>query len=242
MSAKAPLVLLVACFVSSCSLVGPGASAVARPIASSVMSPSVSVAAPVASAAAVPMFPTSSAPLEPAPALVRQRSVGVERQNLNLIIGEKKLSDSAWDPNDGQQVYGLLFDYYRVDEFLGLDAGLMYSTDDSEMGIGQTTELFIGARKTFAFEEIYHPYVALGVTYVWATNGADAGPIGLPNFVVADQGESAGFYLRGGIYATLAEHFNVGLDVRTVQGTSLGGEITDDADGVQISATLGWGF
>ncbi len=241
MSNKALLVLAAASLFPSCALVGSASRPVARPVAASVVSPSVSTAAPLRSAPSLPEFSASylAASFLPAP---WQRSVGVERQNLNLILGQKRLSDSSWDPNDNQQVYGLLFDYYRVDQLVGLDAGLMYSTDDSDQGIGQTTELFLGARKTYTVRDIYHPYVAAGISYLWGTNGADAQPIGLPGLVVADQGESGGFYLRGGAYATLAEHVNVGLDLRTLQGTSLGGLITDDADGFQLSLTLGWGF
>lgn len=194
---------------------------------------------------------STAAALSPASAPLPQRSVGLERQNLNFMVGQKELSADQWDPNDGQVAYGLLFDYYRVDQWVGLDAGLLYSTDSSDQGIGQTTELFVGARKTFTFRETLHPYVAAGLAYVWGTNGVDAGALvnGLDEFVIADQGDSLGLYLRGGVYATFSEHINIGLDLRTTQATSFDGglnsagiQLTEDANSFQVSMTVGWGF
>lgn len=134
------------------------------------------------------------------------------------------------------------FDHFRLDQWFGLDAGFHYSDDDSGGGIGQTTEMFVGARKTFTIASVFHPYLAAGVAYIWATNGVSGATIGLPpQLIVAEQDSSFGFYGRGGVYVTIADHINIGLDIRALTGTDVD-VFGADADYVQGAVTVGWGF
>ncbi len=168
----------------------------------------------------------------PAPqGMTQQRAV-----NLNVIIGQRTLEDDLWEPNDEQFTVGLEMDTYRRDQFIGLDAGFHYGDDDTGGGFGQTTEVFLGARKTFSLGQTdIHPYLAVGASYIWATNG-----VSQPPNIVAEQDSSLGLYGRGGVYWTLGDMLNVGVDVRALVGTDIEAFGADTADYVQIAALIGW--
>ena len=155
--------------------------------------------------------------------------------NLNLLVGMRDLGDEFWEPNDEQFTVGMEFDTYRRDEWVGLDAGFHYGDDDTGGGFGQTTEMFVGVRKTFTVAGNLHPYVAAGATYIWATNGVSS-----PPNILAEQDSSFGLYGRGGIYWTFAEMVNIGVDVRFVAGTDIEAFGAEDADYVQFAGFAGW--
>lgn len=158
---------------------------------------------------------------------------------LSLIVGQRSLESDGWEPNEDQFTVGLEFDSYRVSDWLGLDAGFHYADDDSGGGFGQTTELFIGVRKTFSIGQSgVHPYAGAGLAHIWTVNGVAQG-----NTILADTDNSFGAYLRGGLFYTIANLINVGADVRALLGTSISDSFgTDSADYVQFALTVGYSF
>ncbi|HTF89864.1 MAG TPA: outer membrane beta-barrel protein [Planctomycetota bacterium] len=164
--------------------------------------------------------------------------------SLTLLVGQRELDDSGWDPNDSQFTLGLEFDSYRPDNWVGVEAGFHYSDDDSGGGIGQNTEMFLGARKTFALGPVgLHPYVGAGASYIWATNGVDGAQVDplLAGTIVAETDSSLGFYAHAGVYYTIAR-FNFGVDLRGLFGTDIDAFGAGDADYVQFAGTIGYGF
>ncbi len=165
--------------------------------------------------------------------------------SLTLVAGQRDmLSTDDWKPVENQFTIGLEFDSYRPDDWVGIEAAFFYAKDESEGALGQNTEVSLGVRKTFTIGESgLHPYVGAGASYVWTTFGIDAPLLGGPaGFFVGDTDESLGFYAHGGLYYTIAR-FNVGVDIRTLMGTSVDlGGVSSDVDYLQYAATVGYGF
>ncbi len=160
--------------------------------------------------------------------------------SLTAFLGQRDMSSSSdWEPVDGQFSIGLEFDSYRPADWVGVEAGFFYAKDDSQGAFGQSTEISLGARKTFSVGESgIHPYVGAGAAYVWSTFGINNGG---GTFIGASD-DSFAFYAHGGAYYTIAR-VNVGLDVRALLGSSLSiGGFSTDADYVQYGLTVGYGF
>lgn len=159
------------------------------------------------------------------------------------FLGQRNMSDdTAWKPVDEQFTLGMQFDTYRPDDWFGIEAGFMYAKDESNGALGQTTEIFLGARKTFTIgETTWHPYLGIGASFIWSTFAIDAAPAA-PGLLLGDSDESFGFYAHGGVFYTLGRT-NIGVDLRTLQGTdiSLAG-VSSDGDYVQFGLTVGYGF
>jgi hypothetical protein len=158
---------------------------------------------------------------------------------LSFLVGQRSLESDGWEPNEDQFTIGLEFDSYRVSDWFGLDAGFHYADDDSGGGFGQTTEVFLGARKTFAIGKTgLHPYAGAGLAHIWTVNGVASGPT-----ILADTDSSFGFYLRGGLYYSIANIVNVGADLRALLGTDISDSFgTDSADYFQFALTVGYSF
>ena len=157
--------------------------------------------------------------------------------SLTLLVGQLDMGDSSWKPNESQFVVGMGFDSYRPDNFLGIEAGFQYSEDTSQGGLGQSTEMSLGARKTFNIGQTgLHPYVGAGAAYIWAVNGSASGSL-----ILGEQDSSIGGYAHAGIYWTISR-VNIGVDIRGLFGTCLNVAGASDADYIQYAATVGYGF
>ncbi len=160
--------------------------------------------------------------------------------SLTVFVGQRDMSSSSdWKPVDSQTSIGLAFDSYRPADWVGVEAAFFYSKDDSQGAFGQSTEISLGARRTFTIGESgIHPYVGAGAAYVWSTFGFNNGG---GTFIGASD-DSVAFYAHGGAYYTIAR-VNVGLDVRAMLGSDLSiAGFSTDADYVQYGLTVGYGF
>jgi hypothetical protein len=151
--------------------------------------------------------------------------------NANLFLGGKFLDSADWSPAEDQVEGGLLLDlrppYWPVnlaaDFLFGFSSGLGLDVEIDEYDLG--------VRKIFDADPRIHPYIGGGLSIVSAE-------ISGPGGSVEDTG--AGVWIGRGLYATISEHFNIGVDLRlsTANVTFFG--VDGDAGGVHIGVITGY--
>lgn len=147
------------------------------------------------------------------------------------------MDDDVWVPVDEQQMVGIAFVFAKPDMPVGLEVGLMHSSDEGSTS-GSTskaeiTDLFLGINKTFGSGRV-HPYLGGGVDYLSATVRISG-----PGGSIEDSDDSFGGYVHAGILFDVSRVISLGIDGRRLLGTS--GElfgISADADYSQVSAVL----
>jgi len=167
------------------------------------------------------------------------------QQQVSLYLGQRSFAeDSFWIPNEDQVVGAI--EYSREDraDIVGWEIGLAGSSDESSDGAGNpwtggTGELYGGLRKSWG-DGAFRPYVGAGLSYIeaeWELYGQ------------TDDDNSLAGYLHGGVQWLLGRSFALGLDIRTLFGSSLslgqhtvGFDIPGDADYVQVALSFGWRF
>lgn len=139
--------------------------------------------------------------------------------NLNLFLGVKQLDEDDWEPVDSQGEIGLELDFrpraWPVNLVVGLRGG-SDEADEFDPFFGPvkfeswTSELTFGVKKIW--EPVgtpIRPFIGGGLLFANAEATVRMGGI-----EVSEDDTGVGFWLGGGVYFTLAEHFNIGLDLR----------------------------
>jgi len=172
--------------------------------------------------------------------------------NVNLAFGSKLMADD-WEPVDDHTSFGFLVDFRRPEWPLHVAVDLLFSWDDEDETVfvpgpgvvtldvkGSTTELDLGVRKLwegFAHVNGLTPYVGGGLAVVWAKQEAEG-----PGVDVDEEGIGVGLWAGGGAYFTLAEHFNLGVDLRYSHTTNVDliGDENANAGGLRASLLAGY--
>ena len=154
--------------------------------------------------------------------------------NLSLVLMQRIVDDA--EPSDEQPGVAVEFDSYRPGSWGGWEIGISTSSDEQDApGFGDfkatVSEIYGGVRKTWGAANGLHPYLGGGLSFIEAE--AELSGFG------SEDDTTIGVYARGGAYWTLAEHFNLGADLKAVVGTDLD---FGDADYVQFGVILGWSF
>jgi hypothetical protein len=134
--------------------------------------------------------------------------------NLNGYWGIKNLDSDDWDPVDEHSQYGILLDFRPKNWPVNIAIDYLKSDDDVTISIfgptikveGETREIDIGIRKIFENSSTIRPYVGGGLAFI---NG-EFGFAGL----ISEDDDAIGIWIDVGLYWTLAEHFNIGFDLR----------------------------
>jgi hypothetical protein len=116
---------------------------------------------------------------------------------------------------------------------------------------GSTRELKIGVKRIEMPSKIIHPFVEAGLTYINAKL-YDRGEITTDSELWAGEivsetrrydaryrREGLGLYFNGGVYVTIAHHFNLGIQAG-VSRTKLEGEVSQEIGGFQGGLFLGY--
>ncbi len=139
--------------------------------------------------------------------------------NVNLFLGGKALDEDDWEPADSQGEIGIEVDVRPRDWPISLVIGLRGGADEADVFdpvLGSatfessTSELNVGVKKIWEPAGTpLRPYVGGGLVYATAeaTLKTAFGD-------VSEDDSGVGFWLGGGLYVTLAEHFNLGVDLR----------------------------
>ncbi|WP_419190736.1 hypothetical protein [Saltatorellus ferox] len=162
-------------------------------------------------------------------------------RQISFIAGYRKFSDTdIWDRVDAETSAGIEY-AHEVKNGLGFELGAMGSlgikngVSDNVDVTGAAAELYGGARYMWKRDR-WTPYVGGGLSGILAGVDNDQG-----GQVADDQGFSAGVYLHGGVQYALNEWMYLGVDLRTLFGTSLDLETVEgDADYTQLGFAFGF--
>ena len=164
--------------------------------------------------------------------------------NVNLLLGAKTLEKDDWEPAEKQGEVGFELDFKRPDWPLSVALDLLGAAGEGtvyEPSFGnikfesETSELCVGIRKIWDGSGSVRPFVGGGLALVKATGKATL--FGLP---LSDSGTGSGFWLDAGIYWTLSEAFNLGLEFRTSSGKATIFDQEIKAGGRHAGLLLGW--
>jgi opacity protein-like surface antigen len=144
-------------------------------------------------------------------------SIGAHAQefsgNVNFLLGQKSLDSDDWTPLEDQLAFAVMFDFKQDNWPVSIALDLLGSYDEqTELGVkfeATTSEFDAGVRKIWEVSDgTIKPYIGGGIAFVNAE-------IKATDFVtVSDDDNAVGYWLNGGIYWTLNQHFNLGFDLR----------------------------
>ena len=166
--------------------------------------------------------------------------------NVNLMIGQKSMNSSDWGSLDNQGELGVLFDYREGNWPVSLAVDFFGSSDSKDWGYGgthkaSTTELCVGVKKIWDFRgSPVKPFIGGGLAYI--TGEDKLSGYDYNNYYYSDSlNDSAfGFWISGGVYFTLSQHFNLGVIARMSRAKiNLGGDNVE-AGGEHIGLLLGY--
>ncbi|MGA1842829.1 MAG: outer membrane beta-barrel protein [bacterium] len=158
--------------------------------------------------------------------------------NLNFFIGQKSLDKDDWAPVEKQSEFGLELDFKRYHWPLSIAVELLYSIDKGSFLVdpntgsmyveGKTYELNFGVRKRFPLYKGITPFIGGGITNIWAKSKGD-----LRDIIVSSSDSNLGYWVSGGIYWTLQDMLNIGVEIRYSYAES---DIFKNSDGSMSNA------
>lgn len=158
--------------------------------------------------------------------------------NINFFIGTKSLEKSDWEPVDEHAELGVLVDFKAPDWPVSFAIDFLVSgAKESQLGLdieGRTSEIDIGVRKIFDdHNSSVRPYIGGGLALISAE-------IEATNFSISDDDRSLGIWLNGGVYWTLNQSFNIGIDLRYSKAEVTLFNVDGEAGGTHIGLMLGY--
>ncbi len=131
--------------------------------------------------------------------------------NVNFFLGAKALEDE-WEPAEDQVEFGVEIDFRQQSWPVSIAIDLLVAAgEDDFLGINvesRTSELNIGVRKIWDKSPQVRPFIGGGISFIsgefeWKTIG------------ISEDDSAMGFWLGGGVYWALSEHFNLGLELKS---------------------------
>ncbi len=161
------------------------------------------------------------------------------QSSMTILVGQRMLDEDDWAPLDEPTVFGVEFDSYGPYDPVGFEIGFSYAEDSGNVSAvdvdSEIWELYAGPRKTFSLaEDRLHPYISAGASWSNAELQSGSGSI---------DDDALGFYLRAGVYYTIGDGFNLGLDYRKLLGADFEESgLKADGDFDQVSVGIGYSF
>jgi opacity protein-like surface antigen len=142
--------------------------------------------------------------------------------NINLLYGIKYLDEDDWEPVEDQEAWGVSLDFKMKNWPVSIAIDYLYS-DDDDTGVyfvpgfgnvtakveGETYEIDLGVRYIAEFSPIVKPFIGGGVSFIDGEVSASA--MGVR---VSEDDSAVGMWANAGVYFTIADHFNIGAQVR----------------------------
>ena len=158
--------------------------------------------------------------------------------NVNFFLGAKSLDENDWAPVDQHAEFGVLVDFKQQDWPVSIALDFLGSTEEAtELGVnfeGTTSEFDVGVRKIWGTEgSTIRPYIGGGLAFIGAEFKGTAFT------TVSDDDNATGIWLNGGVYWTLNQSFNIGLDLRYSQADVTLFGVDADAGGTHAGLILG---
>lgn len=132
-----------------------------------------------------------------------------------LFFGAKMLDKDDWEPVEEHAELGLMFDFGQEQWPFNIAIDVLGSVaDDTENIYGyyydyevETSELNLGIRK--AWGDVLRPYLGGGIAFITAKYETSA--LGVK---ISEDDNGVGYWINGGLMLTLANTFDLGLDLR----------------------------
>jgi hypothetical protein len=159
--------------------------------------------------------------------------------NVNFVLGQRNLSDDLWDFEslglDTQPAFGVNADFGGEGWPVHFAVGLNVSADTGGDVTVAVADISFGALWLPRKGKLVRPYLGAGISSVG---------IGVDDDFDDETDQSIGLYANGGVYFQIGSHFNIGADLRLLEGTSfeLPGIVPGfefDADYLQLGLLLG---
>ena len=142
--------------------------------------------------------------------------------NVNLVLGSKSLDEDDWDPVNEQTAFGLEFNCKHPDWPISLAIGWIASYNqytEEVFGLeakieGATVEKNIGVLKIWDKAPYVRPFVGGGLCFL---DAAVSGTLTLApgmQMSISDEATGTGMWFTGGVYWTLWEHLNLGVNLK----------------------------
>lgn len=145
-----------------------------------------------------------------------QSAMGAWTGNVNFLLGSKSLEESDWAPVEEQGEFGVMLDFKEQSWPVSIAIDMLGSGDEETISgfkfEGTTSEFDLGARKIFEIENSnIRPFIGGGLALISAE--AKLSYSGIPIGSASDSG--AGLWLNGGVYWSINDQFNLGVQLRT---------------------------
>ncbi len=159
--------------------------------------------------------------------------------NVNFILGTKTLDSDDWGTFDEQAAFGVLVDFKQNNWPISIAIDMLGSLDkETVSGIeteGNTSEFDIGVRKIWEVSgSSIRPFIGGGLAFINAELKTST-PVTVS---VSDSG--TGIWLNGGVYWTLGQHFNLGLQARYSKAEVSFSGFDVEAGGIHAGLMLGY--
>ena len=159
--------------------------------------------------------------------------------NVNFFLGQKTLDKNDWEPFEEQGEFGVLVDFKQESWPVSIAIDLLASLDEHTIsGIetdASTSEFDIGVRKIWEVAgSSIRPFVGGGLAFI----NAEIEATNVVSVSVDDSG--TGIWLNGGVYWTLGQHFNLGLQARYSKAEVTLAGIDGEAGGTHAGIMLGY--
>lgn len=142
--------------------------------------------------------------------------------NINAFLGSKALDKDDWEPVEEQGEIGIKIDFKQQSWPVSIAIDFLASESDEERGLfydpsfgifeaafqGRTSELNLGVRKIWDHFPHVRPFIGGGLSFIRAE-----GEVSAFGDSVSDDDAGTGLWIGGGVYWTLADHFNIGLEL-----------------------------
>ena len=159
--------------------------------------------------------------------------------NVNFLLGTKQLDSDDWGPFDEQGAFGVLVDFKQKSWPISMAIDLLGSLDKETIsGIdteASTSEFDIGIRKIWEVSgSSIRPFIGGGIAFI----NAEIKETNVFSASIDDSG--TGIWLNGGVYWTLGQHFNLGLQARYSKAEITIAGINGEAGGTHAAVMLGY--
>lgn len=161
--------------------------------------------------------------------------------NIDLLVGQKALKSGDWEPAEKQTAFGIQADGKMSSWPISIAIGYTKTEGDGEdevgdMFEGRTTELDLGIKYIFEKSETLKPFIGGGVTQI-------KGEVEYPLLNASASDTGTGYWLSGGLRFILAQHLNLGAQVKYASAKA-DFDTGEDAElgGTSLSVLLGYHF
>ncbi len=154
--------------------------------------------------------------------------------NVNFFLGAKALEDE-WDPAEEQTEFGIEVDFRQQSWPVSIAIDLLVAAgEDDFFGANiesRTSELNIGVRKIWDKSPQVRPFIGGGVSFISGEFKA---------FGFSEDDSAMGFWIGGGVYWTLSQHFNLGLELKASSAEITLFDVDANAGGGHFGLLIGY--